>query len=213
MATDDCFIRRDRARRSQSLHAGAARPHAACQPDAGGSVAPATLDPTHAYALPELIDLAESTQSADAHRLERRARRRRWLPASQRAATCRISRLRPWAATKTGHSSTSTALGTAGASSSTHGAISVLSLQWLLFDFGERSGTCRSHGAALGGGEYRVHGGPPEDHPRRQRRVLPLPGRTHACRHRATGHGQCRRGIGRCHMRYQRGIGATPWLR
>ncbi len=100
---------------------------------------PATLDPTHAYALPELIDLAESTNP-----LTRIA----WNDARNAALAAGIAKSSylPYISAaamggyQNGHSATSTALGAAGANSSTHGAISVLSLQWLLFDFGERSG-------------------------------------------------------------------------
>ena len=42
---------------------------------------------------------------------------------------------------QSGHGTVSTALGPLSSGTSTHGAVSVLSLQWLLFDFGERGGS------------------------------------------------------------------------
>jgi outer membrane protein TolC len=100
---------------------------------------PAALDPAHAYTLPELIDLAESTNP-----LTRIA----WNDARNAALAAGIAKASylPYISAaamggyQNGHSSTSTALGPLGANASNHGAISVLSLQWLLFDFGERSG-------------------------------------------------------------------------
>ncbi|WER48635.1 TolC family protein [Cupriavidus sp. WKF15] len=100
---------------------------------------PATLDPAHAYTLPELIDLAESTNP-----LTRIA----WNDARNAALAAGIAKASylPYISAaamggyQNGHSATSTALGPLAANASTHGAISVLSLQWLLFDFGERSG-------------------------------------------------------------------------
>ncbi|KAI3597105.1 Outer membrane protein [Cupriavidus necator H850] len=100
---------------------------------------PAELDTTHAYTLPELIDLAESTNP-----LTRIA----WNDARNAALAAGIARSSylPYISAaamggyQNGHSASSTALGTLGANASTHGAVSVLSLQWLLFDFGERAG-------------------------------------------------------------------------
>ncbi|KDB07229.1 outer membrane efflux protein [Burkholderia sp. lig30] len=98
----------------------------------------AALDPAHAYTLPELIDLAES-----ANPLTRIA----WNDARNAALAVGIAKsayLPQLSATamgayQTGHGSTTTPLGTASADTTARGAISVLALQWLLFDFGERA--------------------------------------------------------------------------
>lgn len=100
---------------------------------------PAALDSAHAYTLPELIDMAES-----ANPLTRIA----WNDARNAALATGIARssylpqisAAALGGYQNGHLSTSTALGQAGADVSHHGAVSVLSLQWLLFDFGERAG-------------------------------------------------------------------------
>ncbi|WP_454766283.1 TolC family protein [Cupriavidus campinensis] len=99
----------------------------------------AALDAGHAYALPELIDMAESTNP-----LTRIA----WNDARNAALAAGIARSSylPYISAaamggyQNGHGSTSTPLGSLGTNASTHGAVSVLSLQWLLFDFGERGG-------------------------------------------------------------------------
>ncbi|MWL89562.1 TolC family protein [Cupriavidus sp. SW-Y-13] len=100
---------------------------------------PSQLDPTHAYSLPELIDLAESSNP-----LTRIA----WNDARNAALAAGIARssylphisAAAMGGYQNGHLSTPTPLGQAGADGSHHGAVSVLSLQWLLFDFGERAG-------------------------------------------------------------------------
>ncbi|WP_035879634.1 TolC family protein [Cupriavidus sp. BIS7] len=100
---------------------------------------PAALDATHAYTLPELIDLAES-----ANPLTRVA----WNDARNAALAAGIAKssyLPQISASalggyQNGHGSVSTGLGAVGANSSGHGGVGVLSLQWLLFDFGERAG-------------------------------------------------------------------------
>ncbi|MGO4327118.1 TolC family protein [Cupriavidus sp. 2TAF22] len=100
---------------------------------------PPALDPAHAYSLPELIDMAES-----ANPLTRIA----WNDARNAALAAGIAKASylphisaaAMGGYQNGHLSTNTALGTAGANTSSHGAVSVLSLQWLLFDFGERAG-------------------------------------------------------------------------
>lgn len=100
---------------------------------------PPQLDPAHDYSLPELIDLAESSNP-----LTRIA----WNDARNAALAAGIARssylphisAAAMGGYQNGHLSTSTALGQAGADVSHHGAVSVLSLQWLLFDFGERAG-------------------------------------------------------------------------
>ncbi|AJG23513.1 TolC family protein [Cupriavidus basilensis] len=100
---------------------------------------PPALDPAHAYSLPELIDMAES-----ANPLTRIA----WNDARNAALAAGIAKASylphisaaAMGGYQTGHLSTSTPLGSAGTNTSTHGAVSVLSLQWLLFDFGERVG-------------------------------------------------------------------------
>jgi len=100
---------------------------------------PAALDATHAYTLPELIDLAES-----ANPLTRVA----WNDARNAALAAGIAKssyLPQISASalggyQNGHGSVSTNLGSVGTNSSGHGGVGVLSLQWLLFDFGERAG-------------------------------------------------------------------------
>lgn len=100
---------------------------------------PPALDLAHAYTLPELIDLAES-----ANPLTRIA----WNDARNAALAAGIARssylpqisAAAMGGRQYGHLSASTPLGQAGTNTSSHGAVSVLSLQWLLFDFGERAG-------------------------------------------------------------------------
>lgn len=100
---------------------------------------PAQLDAAHAYTLPELIDLAESSNP-----LTRVA----WNDARNAALAAGIARssylpqisVAAMGGYQHGRLSNSTALGQAGLDTSNHGAVSVLSLQWLLFDFGERAG-------------------------------------------------------------------------
>ncbi|MCP3021801.1 TolC family protein [Cupriavidus basilensis] len=100
---------------------------------------PPVLDPAHAYSLPELIDMAES-----ANPLTRIA----WNDARNAALAAGIAKASylphisaaAMGGYQNGHLSTSTPLGAAGTNTSNHGAVSVLSLQWLLFDFGERAG-------------------------------------------------------------------------
>lgn len=100
---------------------------------------PAPLDASHDYTLPELIDLAESSNP-----LTRVA----WNDARNAALAAGIARssylpyisVAAMGGYQNGHLSSSTALGQAGADTSRHGAVSVVSLQWLLFDFGERAG-------------------------------------------------------------------------
>lgn len=100
--------------------------------------AASALDAAHAYTLPELIDLAES-----ANPLTRVA----WNDARNAALAAGIAKsaylpylsATAMAGYQSGHGSTSTLLGQASADSTAHGSISVLSLQWLLFDFGGRA--------------------------------------------------------------------------
>ncbi|AOZ06294.1 TolC family protein [Cupriavidus malaysiensis] len=99
----------------------------------------AALDPGHAYTLPELIDLAESSHPST---------RIAWNDARNAALAAGIAKsayLPQISASalggyQSGHGTVSTALGPLSSGTSTHGAVSVLSLQWLLFDFGERGG-------------------------------------------------------------------------
>lgn len=104
------------------------------------TIAPApAFDSSHAYTLAELIDLAESSNP-----LTRIA----WNDARNAALAAGIARssylpqisAAAMGGYQNGHLSTPTPLGQAGADVSHHGAVSVLSLQWLLFDFGERAG-------------------------------------------------------------------------
>ena len=99
---------------------------------------PPALQQAHEYGLAELIDLAES-----ANPLTRIA----WNDARNVALAAGIAKsayLPQLSAAAMGqyigaHDSTSSALGDSSASLSGHGATSVLSLQWLLFDFGGRA--------------------------------------------------------------------------
>ncbi|RQZ20978.1 TolC family protein [Burkholderia sp. Bp9031] len=99
---------------------------------------PAALDATHPYTLPELIDLAESTNP-----LTRIA----WNDARNAALAVGIAKAAylpnlsatAMGAYQTSHGSTSTILGDASSNTTVHGTISALSLQWLLFDFGGRA--------------------------------------------------------------------------
>jgi outer membrane protein TolC len=105
---------------------------------AGAIPSAAQLDTTHPYTLPELIDLAESNNPLTYVA---------WNDARNAALAAGIARsayLPYLSATAMGgylarHGSTSTLLGTVGADSTTYGTVSVLSLQWLLFDFGARA--------------------------------------------------------------------------
>lgn len=98
----------------------------------------AALDATHAYTLPELIDIAESNNP-----LTRVA----WNDARNAALAAGIAKsaylpylsATAMAGYQAGHGSSSTLLGTAGTDTTAHGTVSVLSLQWLLFDFGGRA--------------------------------------------------------------------------
>ncbi|ABF11377.1 TolC family protein [Cupriavidus metallidurans] len=100
---------------------------------------PAALDPAYPYTLPELIDMAES-----ANPITRVA----WNDARNAALAAGIAKssyLPQISASalggyQNGHGSVSGALGSVGTNSSGHGGVGVLSLQWLLFDFGERAG-------------------------------------------------------------------------
>ncbi len=99
---------------------------------------PPTLDPAHAYELPELIDLAES-----ANPLTRIA----WNDARNMALAAGIAKsaylpqlsvaaMGQYAGAQNSRSSIPGASSTAGTG---HGTTSALSLQWLLFDFGGRA--------------------------------------------------------------------------
>lgn len=98
----------------------------------------AALDTAHAYTLPELIDIAESNNP-----LTRVA----WNDARNAALAAGIAKsaylpylsATAMAGYQAGHGSSSTPLGTAGTDTTVHGTVSVLSLQWLLFDFGGRA--------------------------------------------------------------------------
>jgi outer membrane protein len=97
----------------------------------------AALDANHPYTLPELIDLAESTNP-----LTRIA----WNDARNAALAAGIAKaayLPQITATAMGgyqaaSGSASTLLGNVSTNTDIHGTVSVLALQWLLFDFGGR---------------------------------------------------------------------------
>ena len=105
---------------------------------AGQAPAPAVLDASHAYTLAELIDLAESHSPRT---------RLAWESARDAALATGIARaayLPSLTASVVGAyhtaNSTETVYGTqASGGSSLHGSISAVSVQWLLFDFGERN--------------------------------------------------------------------------
>jgi len=120
--------------------AAAAAGHVLPANTALATVAPAPeLDAAHAYTLPELIDLAESTNP-----LTRIA----WNDARNAALAAGIAKssylphisASALGGYQSGHGTLSTPVGQASGSGSAQGAVSVLALQWLLFDFGERSG-------------------------------------------------------------------------
>jgi outer membrane protein len=97
----------------------------------------AALDANHAYTLPELIDVAES-----ANPLTRIA----WNDARNAALATGIAKaayLPQLTATAMGayqaaSASSNTLIGNVSSNSDIHGTVSVLALQWLLFDFGGR---------------------------------------------------------------------------
>ncbi|SMG00006.1 TolC family protein [Burkholderia singularis] len=104
-----------------------------------GSVAPAgEFDPARIYTLPDLIDLAES-----ANPLTRIA----WNDARNAALAVGIAKsaylpqlsVAAMGRYLSGHSSSSTELGDSGVDATSRSAVSALSLQWLLFDFGGRA--------------------------------------------------------------------------
>jgi outer membrane protein len=123
------------AEAGQSGHAGYVLPNSAGL----AAVEPAAaLDANHAYTLPELIDLAES-----ANPLTRIA----WNDARNAALATGIAKaayLPQLTATAMGGyqaasgSASTPLLGNTSTSSDVHGTVSVLALQWLLFDFGGR---------------------------------------------------------------------------
>ncbi len=110
---------------------------------------PASLDAEHAYNLPELIDLAES-----ANPLTRIA----WNDARNAALAAGIAKsayLPQLSATALGryagaHSNSSSPLGDSSISGTSRGVTSVLSLQWLLFDFGGRAARVEAASQASG---------------------------------------------------------------
>lgn len=100
---------------------------------------PAPLDPAHAYTLPELIDLAQSHNPLTrvAWNDARNAALATGIARSTYLPQLSVAAMGGW---QNGRLTGSTVLGQAGTDTSRHGAISVVSLQWLLFDFGERAG-------------------------------------------------------------------------
>ena len=119
---------------ADTAHAGYTLPNSS----ALASIEPAAaLDANHPYTLPELIDLAETSNP-----LTRVA----WNDARNAALATGIAKaayLPQLTATAMGgyqaaSNSSSTLLGNASGSENIHGTVSVLALQWLLFDFGGR---------------------------------------------------------------------------
>ncbi|NIF51219.1 TolC family protein [Burkholderia sp. Ax-1724] len=119
---------------AESAHAGYTLPNSTGL----ATVEPAAaLDANHAYTLPELIDLAES-----ANPLTRIA----WNDARNAALATGIAKaayLPQLVATAMGgyqaaSASSNTLIGNVSSNSDIHGTVSVLALQWLLFDFGGR---------------------------------------------------------------------------
>jgi outer membrane protein len=97
-------------------------------PAAAGATAaaPADLDKSHFYTLPELIDLAQSHDPST---------RVAWESARDAALAAGIAK----AAYLPNLSASVVGAYQTGGNVSLHGSISALSVQWLLFDFGERS--------------------------------------------------------------------------
>ncbi|MDQ0143182.1 TolC family protein [Cupriavidus necator] len=100
---------------------------------------PAQLDPSHAYTLPDLIDLAQSHNPLTrvAWNDARNAALATGIARSSYLPQLSVAAMGGW---QNGHLASPTALGQVGTDTSHRGAISVVSLQWLLFDFGERAG-------------------------------------------------------------------------
>jgi outer membrane protein len=92
---------------------------------AGEAPAPADLDKSHAYTLPELIDLAQSHDPST---------RVAWENARDAALATGIAK----AAYLPSLSASVVGAYQTGGDISLHGSISALSVEWLLFDFGER---------------------------------------------------------------------------
>ncbi len=103
------------------------------------SIEPAApLDASHAYTLPELIDMAESTNPLT--RIAWNDARNAALAAgiAKTAYLPQLTATAMGAYTAASGSATTTLLGTASTSTEIHGTVSVLALQCLLFDFGGR---------------------------------------------------------------------------
>jgi outer membrane protein TolC len=104
---------------------------------AGEAPAPADLDKSHAYTLPELIDLAESHnpvtrvawENARDAALATGIAKTTYLPSLSASVV---------GAYQTGNSTVTLEGKRVSTDASQHGMISALSFQWLLFDFGER---------------------------------------------------------------------------
>ncbi len=109
-------------------------------PDPALRVLPASpeVDPAKTYSLPQLIDLAESTNPMT--RVAWNDARRVALAAgvAESAYLPRVSASLVGGYQATNGSDTTAGVNLAGAGS-THGAISAVSVEWLLFDFGERA--------------------------------------------------------------------------
>ena len=95
------------------------------------------IDPSHEYTLAELIDLAQSSNPRT--RIAWNAARNAAL-ATGMVKSVYLPQLAATAMTGWRHSngSSNIGLGDSSSNSSTHGTVGVLSLQWLLFDFGGR---------------------------------------------------------------------------
>lgn len=99
---------------------------------------PPPLEQDHAYTLPELIDLAQTSNPATriAWNNARNAALVAGVAKSAYLPQLSLAAMGQYAAA---HNSTSSVLGDSSASASTHGLTSVVALQWLLFDFGGRA--------------------------------------------------------------------------
>jgi outer membrane protein len=107
-------------------------------PVLGKVPSPPTVDSTKVYSLSELIDLAESSNPAT--RIAWNDARRAALAAGIAESAFLPSITASAIAGYQGNSGRQTALGTGFSSNaSLNGTVSALSLQWLLFDFGERA--------------------------------------------------------------------------
>lgn len=106
-------------------------------PAAGALPPDNVIDPAHAYTLAELIDLAQSSnpRTRIAWNAARNAALATGVVKSVYLPQLAATAMTGW---RRGHGDSDVGLGDSSSDSRTHGTVSVLSLQWLLFDFGGR---------------------------------------------------------------------------